>query len=160
MSKTYLYQLRSAYPDPKHDNADAEYGLFTLDNAPKPVATAIHNLTTILASPEIAAAPVALSPLAYSLGGMPADAHSVLLREPGGVAALVVWAEPVIWDEGAHRTTTPPTAKVTVSLAAAASSVRVFDPLAGIAPTQTTRDAGTVQIALTDHPVIIEITPR
>ena len=41
--KTYLYELL--------DEGGQYFGLFTADGAPKPVATAIHNLTTILADP-------------------------------------------------------------------------------------------------------------
>jgi hypothetical protein len=51
VSRTFLYQLRSAYPDPGDTNTDVEYGLFRKDNSPKPMAVAIHNLTTILADP-------------------------------------------------------------------------------------------------------------
>jgi hypothetical protein len=158
VSKTYLYQLRSAYPDPKHSNADTEYGLFNLDNSPKPVATAIHNLTTILADPAGPAAHAAGNQLSYTLSGMPHSANSVLLRKSPGVFALVVWAEPPIWNEDAHHAVAAPGATVTVNLGAAARSIRVFDPLAGASPSRTYRHTKTVRIEVTDHPVIVEIT--
>ena len=48
ISKTYLYQLMDAY-QPGSPQGDDGFGLFDPNNAPKEAATAIHNLTTILA---------------------------------------------------------------------------------------------------------------
>ena len=44
--KIYIYQLLDAYAG---NSQEEHFGLFRLDNSPKPAATAIHNLTTILA---------------------------------------------------------------------------------------------------------------
>ncbi len=49
VSRTYLYQLLDAYPDPSNTDMEKHFGLFDINNKPKPVAAAIHNLTTILA---------------------------------------------------------------------------------------------------------------
>ena len=50
-SSIYLYELLDHYADPANTNADNHWGLFNSDGTPKPVATALHNLTTILADP-------------------------------------------------------------------------------------------------------------
>jgi hypothetical protein len=159
VAKTYLYQLRTAYRDPDGKNTDAEYGLFNLNNAPKPVARAIHNLTTMLAGHGHGAFGFEPGWLRYTLNGLPRTGNSLLLQKPDGVFALVIWAEPVIWDESMHRPVAPPTAMVTASLNNTARSVQVFDPLLGVAPIQMHRETGTVAIDVSDHPIVVEITP-
>jgi hypothetical protein len=160
VSRTYLYQLRSAYPDKDGTNTDAEYGLFNLDNSPKPVATAIHNVTTILADPGTAAVGFEPEKLRYALLGMPPNGNSILLQRSAGVLVLVIWAEPTIWNENTRRPVLPPTATVTVNLGTTAQSVQVFDPLVGSSPTQAYHYVRTLPIDVTDHPIVVKVVLR
>jgi hypothetical protein len=159
VSKTFLYQLRSAYPDPNGKDTDGEYGLFKLDNSPKPVATAIHNLTTILAPPATAAHDFAPGTLRYTLDGLPATANTMLLQRADHDYMLVVWAEPPIWNEGTHQPIQAPTTSVTVSFPAKLKSIRVFDPLTGTSAIQDHHDVETVHVPVSDHPVFVEVGP-
>jgi hypothetical protein len=123
VSKTYLYQLRAAYADPKGTNMDAHYGLFNLNNSPKPAAVALHNLTTILATDAAPAENFVPDTLAYTLTGLPPNANSLLLQREPGRYILAVWAEPVIWDEKTHAPVASPTTSVTVRLGTMTKSV-------------------------------------
>lgn len=49
MSATYLYELFDRDSSASNTNPEANFGLFNSDGTPKLAATAIHNLTTILA---------------------------------------------------------------------------------------------------------------
>ena len=159
VAKTFLYQLRSAYPDPRHNNPDTEYGLFNLDNSPKPAATAIHNLTAILADPGMAASFLETASLGYAVSGQPETGQDLLLQKSDGGFALVLWAEPTIWNDASHRPIAVPDHAVTLSLAAPARIIRFFDPLLSALPSKTATDAKSITVAISDHPVILELTP-
>ena len=47
--QTYLYELLDPWADATGDNMQRHFGLFDINNKPKIAATALHNLTTILA---------------------------------------------------------------------------------------------------------------
>jgi hypothetical protein len=157
VSKTFLYQLRTAYPDLKRDNADTEYGLFDLSNSPKPVATAIHNLTTILKDTGKTAAEFMPGGLRYALTGLPPTAKTMLFQRSDGGFTLAIWAEPPIWAESSHSPVVAPTTTVTVSFDPAAKSLAVFDPLIGSSPIQTYDHARVIKVAISDHPVMVRV---
>jgi hypothetical protein len=153
VSATFVYQLLSPYPD---NGSDTQYGLFRLDNSPKPVATAIHNMTTILS--DAASAGFQAGQLDYSLSGMPASGKSMLLEKSTGVFDLAVWAEPVDWNNSTHSEVVVAPSTVTLSLGKTFTTVNVYDPTKGATPIQTLSNASTVQLAITDHPLIVEMS--
>ena len=159
VAKTFLYQLRSAYPDPTGNNPDTEYGLFNLDNSPKPVATAIHNLTAILADPGMTASFLDTASLGYAVSGLPGTGQDLLLQKSDGSFALVLWAEPTIWNEATHTPIAVPDHAITLSLGAPARSIRFFDPLLSAIPSQNATNATSITVAVSDHPVILEVSP-
>jgi hypothetical protein len=136
---TFIYMLRDA------GGSDAGYGIFEADYHPKLSATYLHNLTTIL-SDNGSARPGRLS---YSIPNRPATVHDLLLQKSSGAFELVVWSEK------ANGTNS-----VTVDLGGAHTSVKVYDPTIGTSPIRTFRNAGSVQLTLSDHPVVIEIPNR
>jgi hypothetical protein len=143
IARTYLYELM--------EEGDG-LGLFGTNNAPTPAATAIHNLTSILAdsgtiSPSIKAAN-------FSVSGLPSDGHDMALIKSNGATDISVWAEPQITASNAG-----PTNKVTVSLGATYQTVQVFDPTVSASPIQTFSDVSSVEVSVTDHPVIVQVDP-
>ncbi|HYZ48487.1 MAG TPA: M10 family metallopeptidase C-terminal domain-containing protein, partial [Sphingomonas sp.] len=155
VAQTYLYQLTDL-PDPTGVGADAHLGLFDTSFRPKPVATAIHNLTSILADSGAAADSFQVHRLDYTLSNLPAHAQSLLLEKSNGEHALMLWAEPDIWNETTDKAiAVAPTASVVTF--AGPVDVRVYDPLAGDQPIATYAHVTKVQVALSDHPVVIEV---
>lgn len=135
---TFLYELKDRWSE--------RFGLFAADNSPRLAAKYIHNLTTILADDvAVSATPGSLP---YSIAGQPATVHDLLLQKSGGQFELVVWDERPVGLGGDN---------VTVDLGATRKSVRVYDVVAGVAPTQTLSNVRYAPLALTDHPVILEI---
>lgn len=157
VSKTYLYQLLSAYPDPGGNNSDIEYGLFNQDNSPKPVATAIHDLTSLLSDMGAKAETFRTGSLTYAVTGLPATGQSVLLEQSNGTYILVLWVEPRIWNEAAHAPVAAPVSQVTVNLREPASLVSVNDPLPSAASMTTYENARSIRLGLTDHPIVLKI---
>ena len=151
---TYVYQLVSAYPN---QFSDTQSGMFRIDHSPKPVATAVHNLTTILADDgRGAVTPAALD---YSVAAMPVTGHSLLLEKSSGVFDIVLWSEPVNWNDRTHQAVSVSQTAVTVTMSGTAGNVAVYNPLVGTKPVARARDVTDITVALGDHPVIIEVKP-
>jgi hypothetical protein len=154
-AQTYVYQLLSAYPDA---GSDTQSGLFRLDHSPKPVAVAIHNLTTILADRGTRSfAPASLD---YAVDGETGgQGHALLLQKSTGVFDLILWLEPADWDNLTHREIINPPVPTRVNLTGVRGTIAVYDPTLGMRPLQHVRDASEITVNLSDHPVIIEIRP-
>lgn len=160
-SMTYLYELLDDFDDPGLTNVQNHFGLFHADGTPKPVATAIHNLTSLLADTGAAARSFTPGFLAYAVSGLPETGQTMLLAKSDGSFDLVVWAEPLIRasPDNSQEVAAPHQA-VTVTLDAAAASIDVFDPLLGTAAIASHAGAAQVTLDITDHPLILAIRPQ
>ena len=156
VAQTFLYELFDEASDPNFTNSEAHFGLFNNDGSPKLVATAIHNLTTILSDPN-ASQPFTPGSLAYSLDNMSSTASQLLLEKHNGTFDLVLWDEHVIWDPTQQKEIASPTSNVTVNLGQSYAVVYVFDPLVGTSPIATYTNVSQIQVSLTDHPLVVQI---
>lgn len=135
-SYTFIYMLRD-------DPGQGYWGLFDTSYTAKKSGLYLHNLTAVLA--DTVSAPA--GKLDYSIANEPATVHDLLLQKSSGTFELVVWDEH--FSGGSDD--------VTVDLGKSRSTVRLYDPTTGTAPTRTLTDATSVDVSLGDHPVIIEI---
>jgi len=138
-SATDVYLLR----DRSDEASNQQFGFFKPDYTPRKAAVYLHNLLTVLADRESLKMP---GKLGYSVPNEPATVHDLLLQKGSGAFELVVWNEQVSG-----------TKNVKVSLGRAYPLVKVYDPTVGTAPTRTLRKAASLTLALSDHPVVIEI---
>ena len=154
---TYVYQLQDGLPDPGNTDSEQHYGLFAVTGRAKPAAVALHNLVTILGrgAGHLAGAPS----LSVTVSGLRNDDFGTLLAKPGGVFDLVVWAEPEIWDHRTRTETPGPPHTVRLGLPRRFAHAAVFDTLHGTDAIARTADTDSVDITLTDHPIIVEVTP-
>jgi hypothetical protein len=159
VAKTYLYELMDAYR-PKSGQDDSGYGLFDINKAPKPAALAIHNLTAVAKDAEPGAAGFQPAPLRYTVLGLPARGHSLALQKSDGTYLIAVWAEPQLWNNVNKSRMAPPTQTVTVALPARYARVQVFDPLIGATPIATAANVDHVALAVTDHPILVQLAMR
>jgi hypothetical protein len=151
--KTYLYELLDENPS---GGSEGNFGLFYSNGTPKPAATAIHNLTTLLADPGGGFTPTGLS---YSLSGTLATDHSLLLEKSDGSFWLALWNETRLSGPSSPTDISVPSHQVTLTLQNPASSVIVYDPLTGTTAVQSASQASSVSVALPDHPILVEIVP-
>ena len=114
---TFIYQLRDG------EGGTGNLGLFNSNSTPKPAATYIHNLTSILADNMPVASPSFLN---YSITDEPATVHDLLIQKSNGTFDLVVWDENVRGSD-----------KVSVNLGRSYAIVNVYDVTLGTSPTQT-----------------------
>jgi len=156
VSTTYLYQLLDASADNDPSNPESHYGLFNSDGTPKLAATAIHNLTTILAD-DGKGSHTPTASLNYTLDGLPASGNSMVLGKSNGAYELVVWAEPKIWNDATDTEISNPTTSVTINLGSVHHTISVYDPLKGTSPIATYTDVSQIVVPVSDHPLIIEI---
>jgi hypothetical protein len=159
IAHTDLYQLMDAY-QPGSPQGDDGFGLFDPSNQPKEAATAIHNLTAILADTGTNASTFITKAIGYSVTGLPATGNSTVIQKSNGASDIVVWNEPQIWNESTGTETTAATQNVTVQLGATYQKVEVFDPLSGSTPTKTLTNVSSVALGVTDHPLIVEVEPQ
>jgi hypothetical protein len=141
-SYTAVYLLR----DRGDEAGNQSFGFFKPDYTPRKAAVYLHNLTTILADNRAVEKPGSLE---FSIESQPATVHDLLLQRSDGTFLLVVWNERV---KGADE--------VTVKLARSHRSVTVFDPTVGAEPTKTLTNAESVRLTLSDHPVVLVVSPE
>ena len=158
-SMAYIYELLDEKSDPGMTDHEFHFGLFNYDGTPKPAAVALHNLTTILVDNGANASTFEAGSLAYTLSGLSNSGNSMLLEKSDGSYYLSVWAEPEIWNPTTLTEIALPATSVTVTLGHVAKSVEVFDPLVGTTPIATYTNVTQFTIAVTDHPLILEIDP-
>ena len=134
-SYTFIYMLRDS-------PGQGYWGLVHNDYTPKPSATYIHNLTTILADQASSFTPQKIN---YAIPDKPATVHDLLMQKTSGLFELAVWGEQVKGESS-----------VTVNLGSVYPTVNVYDPTVGTAAVQTLSNVSSVPVTLSDHPVIIE----
>src|SRR3954463_3900449 len=156
VSATYLYEMFDRDSSASNTNPEANFGLFNSDGTPKLAATAIHNLTSILAD-DGKGGLQPTNPLNYTLSNMPASGNSMVLGKSNGAYELVVWAEPKLWNDAADAEISNPAQTVTVNLGGMHHSVKVYDTLTGTTAIASYTDVSTITIPVSDHPLIIEI---
>jgi hypothetical protein len=133
---TFIYMLRD-------DPNQGYWGLFNTSYTAKLSGTYLHNLTTILADTGAIGTPGQLN---YSIPSPPVTVHDLLLQKSNGTMELVVWGEK------ASGSST-----VSVNLGNTSAMLNIYDPVQGTTPNQTLTNVSSVQISVSDHPLILEI---
>ncbi len=150
--RTYLYELVDENSSATDTNSEDYYGEFHNDWTPKVGATAIHNLTTIL---QGAGSGTASSGLNYTVSGLPATGHTFLLGSSTAFD-IAVWIDATVYDPTSATDVVAPAYSVTVNLGAAFANVTVYDPMIGTTPIATYSNVSTLNISVTDHPLIVQ----
>lgn len=156
---TFLYQLADETSAPSVSSLEDGFGLFSATGVAKPVAVGLHNLTTILNDSGATARSFTPQSLAYTLSGLPSTGNSLLFEKSNGTFDLVVWNEATDWNYQSKAEIGVAASPVTINLGASYQTIQVFDPLQGAAPISTLSDVDSVEIGLTDHPLIIQVSP-
>lgn len=160
MQQTYLYELMEGTSNPSTTDIENTFGLFHADGTPKPAATAIHNLTGILSDSSQDATSFQTGSLNYSITDLPSTGNSMLMEKADGTFDLMVWNEAQDWDPNTQSEINVPASNVTVDLGGTYQTVKIFDPLQGDTAIQTLNNVSSVNLGLTDHPLIVEVEPQ
>lgn len=152
--RTYLYELFDSHSDPLQISAEANFGLFTHEKAPKPAAFALRRLLRDVRSSK---APRRAS-LDLRLDG-PEDLRSLLVARSAGRFALVLWRAAPIYDPELKQPVEVAPETVRVGLPSVFAKVRARRPAAENATTETWDDATGVDVAVDGAPVVLQLTP-
>jgi hypothetical protein len=155
-ARIYLYQLLDAYP-PGSKNGNEQFGVFDYDNSPKPAAKALHNLAAILA--DSGEGVPSAAPFNYTVEHLPATGAVRSYRKGNGAFVLVLWNEPASEKSASASEIGSGAYETSISFPAPYARIRIFDPLAGVSPVSEARQAASVKVTLTDHPLIVELLP-
>ena len=138
-SYTAVYLLR----DRVDEGGNQQFGFFRPDYSPRKAAVYLHQLTTILADTSSIRNPGKLD---FTIPDAPATLHNLLLQKIDHTFDLVVWNEQI---KGG--------CSVTVQLARPHPTVKIYDPTEGTAPTRTLSNVTSLELNLSNHPVVIEM---
>jgi len=138
---TSVYLLR----DRTDEGGNQSFGFYQADYSPRKAAIYLHNLTTILADKSALAAP---GQLEFAIVNQPKTVHDLLLQRSDGTFQLVVWDERLSGED-----------HVTIHFGVTHASVKIYDPTIGVEPVQTPNNVSSLELALSDHPIVLAIPP-
>ncbi|RWC95678.1 MAG: glycosyl hydrolase [Mesorhizobium sp.] len=138
---TSVYLLR----DRTDEDGNQSFGFFKPDYSPRKAAIYLHNLTTILADKGTLAKPGQLD---FTIADQPETVHELLLQHSDGTFQLIVWDERLSGQD-----------HVTVQFGDTRASVTTYDPTIGVEPVQTLSNVRSLEITLSDHPIVIALSP-
>jgi len=161
VSRTYLYDLIDDGADPAGTNQEDHFGLFHNDGTPKLAATAIHNLTTLLADTGANSGSFPLDSFSFTATGVPYNytGNTMLLQKSDGTHVIAVWNEEQTWNPDTQTVIPVQHFPTSVALDKSYGTVLVYDPTTGTAPVQTLHNVSSVSLDLTDHPFLIVVPP-
>ncbi len=137
-SYTAMYLLR----DRTDEGGNQRFGFFAADYEPRKAAVYLHNLTTILADSGSVGEPGQLD---YSIPQQPSTVHDLLLQKSDSTFQLIIWGERVTGSD-----------KVQVELGQP-SNVNIYDPTIGTELVQSHNAVSSVNLMLSDHPLILDV---
>jgi hypothetical protein len=138
---TAVYLLKGRANEPDHE----KFAFDTLRNEPKRAAHCMHNFTHILADKKSDKRPGFLS---YTIKDRLETTHDLLLQKSDGTFMLVLWGE---------RYGSGGTDDVTIEFGKSRRNLRVFDPTVSHEAIGEYNNTNSVNISLSDHPVIVEV---
>ena len=136
---TSVYLLR----DRTDEGGNQTFGFFRPDYSPRKAAIYLHNLTTILADNGTIDKSGWLD---FTISDKPKTVHDLLLQRSDGTFQLVLWGERLSGQD-----------RVTIDLNVRPALVEIYDPTVGVEPVQKLSGIKTIELTLTDHPLVITI---
>lgn len=138
-SHTSVYVMR----DRTDEGGNQAFGFFKADYSPRKAATYLHNLTTILADSGTQKAPGSVD---YAVAGAPKTVHDRLLQRSDGTFQLIVWDERLSGQD-----------HVTVRFGTPHAMAQLYDPTVATEPVKKQADVTSIEMTLSDHPMVIAI---
>ena len=133
VQRTYVYQLLNQ-PE-KGPGVQEHFGVYYDPTTPKPAATMLHGLTSLLKDTATTAASFTPGKLDYTVSGAnTVNLHKVLMQKADGTFWLALWQSDKVWDNTNQVDIPPVTKNVTLTLGTTALQVTQYaldDPTNG-----------------------------
>jgi hypothetical protein len=141
------------------------WGLFDANNRPRPVATALKSLSTLLADPADDARTFAPGKLNVSFANLQpgrtdlAGGQFLVMQKADGTFLVEIQNEAIRNNVKADNADVPvANVEITVTFGSAMTSVAEYDPIQkGDKPVQTWKNVSSLSFGLPPHPVLLEI---
>lgn len=140
--QTAIYLLKGRADEPTHES----FAFYTLDYKPKKAAHYLHNFSTILVDEKGAGK---IGKLDYEIPYQPATTHDLLLQKNNGNFILILWGE---------RFKSGGTDDVTVRFGKKFKTIKIYDPTKGVTEIKQYKNRDAVELSLSNHPIILEIS--
>ncbi len=154
--RTHIYELIDEWDKPL-DFEQAHFGLLRYNNTPKPAFTLIKNMITVLQDKGTGFKPGVLD---CDISGGNSLVHHFVLQKRDGRFYLVIWQDPKNWDierkEDIRIADQTVTLRLTGDFVAAQTFLSMQNPM----PVRHYAHPTTLVMAVPDHPLIVELTPR
>jgi hypothetical protein len=160
VTRTYLYELFDQKADASNKNREMHFGMFTNTREKKPLAIAMHNMTTILTDTGATRKTFKTTAMSINLNTLPAQVRRLLIQKSDGTRILALWQDVTMWDRATGKaiTTQPVTVKIPIPTGLKATGY--YNMTAGTASVQSfAATAKTVSIKVPDYPVFLELKP-
>jgi hypothetical protein len=154
VSRTFLYELLDQGSDLTEQ--EKNFGLIRRDGSEKPAYVALKNLISVLADPGPAFVP---GQLRYFVMGDTSGVRRLLLTKRDGRFYLVLWLDASSYDLASKADILVKDKPLTLRLSPAAREVRVIAPLVSASPLRQVQKVTSLQVFVSDSPVVIEILP-
>ena len=158
VKQTFLYELVDENSNIPSNASFAALGLFNVDGSAKPVAVALHNLSTILQDVSVGNSKFQPGNVSFSTSGLPGTASQILLEKGNGTYDLVTWNEPTDWNSATQSEVAVSPTTITVTVPQRVLGAKVYDPLQGSSAIANLGDVSSAQLTLTDHPIVFEFS--
>lgn len=153
------YQLAAVYTFYPW-SGDTGWNIFSSAGNPMPAATYMHNLSGPIADVASNARSFTPGNLDYTISGLPAGGTSLLLQKSNGQFELVIWNNVQNWNKVSGAPITVAASNVTVTFAAPQQKISVYDTTnSGTSPISTSSAATSMTVNLTDHAMVVEVSP-
>jgi hypothetical protein len=158
VDRTYVYELLDDTADPANKDPSQHYGLFHFNHVPKPAATAIHTVASIVQDGAVAVPES--GGLDFDLLGLPGTANYVLLQKSKRVFILAIWNNVPFWtwDAQVSHAIQSPAASMILKLPTEMKLIEVIDPLHAAAAVQSFRTTKAVPLSIGDYPMLVVMT--
>lgn len=138
-SYTSIYLLR----DRTDEEGNQAFGFYKPDYTPRKAAFFLHNLTTILADESHLANPGQLD---YTIENRTETVHDLLLQRSDGTFQLVIWGERLVGLD-----------PIKIRFGETHASAIVYNPTVGVEPVQTLANVNSLDLSISDHPIVVAI---
>nr|WP_290223820.1 hypothetical protein [Trichocoleus desertorum] len=157
IQRSFLYELIN---ERQGTTQEQNFGLLRNNGAPKPAFNSLKNLIALLQDPG---PEFAYQSLTYSLSGngtrLSPLVHHTLLQKRDGRFYLVLWQEVSSFDLKTKLDVHTPKQAITVTLGTPVRQATTYEPLRAAAPVQQYPNPKQLDLAISDHPLVIELAP-
>lgn len=152
IARTFLYELINVSPSP--NSLYNNFGLLRDDGSEKPAFVAVKNLIGLVEDPGSTFTPGSLD---YFLGGNTADIHHTLLQKRDGRFYLILWKEVSSFNVDTKQKINVSSQKVSLTLNTEVAKATIYIPNDSSDWTSQKTNPKTLDIDVSDRPVVIEL---